>query len=285
MGHQPYDVFLSHAGEQKPVFVDCLHTILTNVGAKVSVFMDEHSLEPGDHGWDEIDAAANTAHLGADCLDLAWIPSQFATPELHCIALRVVAMAMPVLTLWWPCAAVLVLSREFVCKKAPMAELKMLLERWKAVSADGKRGVVLVPVVWALEWKDLEDREQLYAPASWPAGVKPAPDAQVAEWKSLVEDLTKITSIRLDQVRHPLRHSNLIQVLPRITVTADAILLWCRGSARPGGPLPHAAARWRSLLHTTEPCWGSAAGTSESALPVSYMSSYAANSFAICQGH
>jgi hypothetical protein len=83
---------------------------------------------------------------------------------------------------------------------APMAELVILLERWRTV-AGGKRGVVLVPVVLGLEWADLEDLEQLYAPASWPAGVDRASRRQVKKWRALIREVTEITSIRLDQVR------------------------------------------------------------------------------------
>jgi hypothetical protein len=96
---------------------------------------------------------------------------------------------------------VVVLSKEFVCKEAPMAELAILLQRWRAVSG-GKRGVVLVPVILGLDWADLVDVEQLYAPASWPAGVAMASRQQIEEWKVLITEVTQITSIRLDQVRH-----------------------------------------------------------------------------------
>jgi hypothetical protein len=65
VGARQYDVFLSHAGEKKGDFVDCLNAILkNNVGARVRVFMDEHSLEAGDHAWGEIEAAARNARIG-----------------------------------------------------------------------------------------------------------------------------------------------------------------------------------------------------------------------------
>jgi hypothetical protein len=95
---------------------------------------------------------------------------------------------------------VLVLSREFVCKEAPMAELKMFLERWRTLLPAGKRGIVLVPVLWKLEWGDLEALDQLYAPSTWPPGVKRASKEQIEEWKSLLGELTAITCIRRDQV-------------------------------------------------------------------------------------
>jgi hypothetical protein len=95
---------------------------------------------------------------------------------------------------------VVVLSKEFVCKEAPMAELEILMERWRAVSGGGKRGVVLVPVVLGLDWAELEDVEQLYARASWPAGVPMASGQHIKEWKALITEVVEITSIRLDQV-------------------------------------------------------------------------------------
>jgi len=61
--HPTYDVFLSHAGEQKKPIVDAMHTLLRQVPG-VSVFMDEHSLVPGDEGWDVIVDAARGARVG-----------------------------------------------------------------------------------------------------------------------------------------------------------------------------------------------------------------------------
>ena len=60
-------VFLSHAGEQKKVFVDSLYHVLTEEG--ISVFMDEPSLVPGTpEAWDSIVEALQTAAVGASVL-------------------------------------------------------------------------------------------------------------------------------------------------------------------------------------------------------------------------
>ena len=56
-------MFLSHAGEQKKVFVDFLYHVLTEEG--ISVFMDEPSLVPGDpNAWDSIVEALEAAAVG-----------------------------------------------------------------------------------------------------------------------------------------------------------------------------------------------------------------------------
>jgi hypothetical protein len=60
----PYDVFLSHGGEQKAGFVANLNKVVENVGARLQVFMDKKSLEVGDHGWEEVKAAAKNTHIG-----------------------------------------------------------------------------------------------------------------------------------------------------------------------------------------------------------------------------
>jgi hypothetical protein len=98
-----------------------------------------------------------------------------------------------------------------------MAELAILLERWRAVSGGG-RGVILVPVVLGLEWAELEDVEQLYAPASWPAGVPVASGEQIKEWKSLITEVVQITSIRLEQVRLSTCSNCLAALCPSETV-------------------------------------------------------------------
>jgi hypothetical protein len=59
-----YDAFLSHAGEEKKEFVDCLNTILKHAGSNLNIFMDERSLQPGDDGWDVIELAARTSRVG-----------------------------------------------------------------------------------------------------------------------------------------------------------------------------------------------------------------------------
>jgi hypothetical protein len=71
-----YDVFLSHAGEQKLAFVDCLYTLLKNqLPDDISVFMDEHSLEPADPSpWETIVHAARHTRVGKalhTCVSLA----------------------------------------------------------------------------------------------------------------------------------------------------------------------------------------------------------------------
>jgi hypothetical protein len=58
-------VFLSHAGEQKRDFVDCLYMILTEVYGVGPVFMDEHSLVPSTLNEPVMLAAVKDAPLGA----------------------------------------------------------------------------------------------------------------------------------------------------------------------------------------------------------------------------
>ena len=56
-------VFLSHAGEQKKVFVDVLYHLLTE--ERIRVFMDEPSLVPGTpESWNTIVRNLKTAAVG-----------------------------------------------------------------------------------------------------------------------------------------------------------------------------------------------------------------------------
>ena len=56
-------VFLSHAGEQKKIFVDILYHALTY--ERIPVFLDEYSLVPGTPGsWERIVEALEAAAVG-----------------------------------------------------------------------------------------------------------------------------------------------------------------------------------------------------------------------------
>ena len=61
-------VFLSHAGEQKQIFIDFLYEALREEG--VDVFMDESSLRCGDTAWPTILAALHRASVGVS--QAAW---------------------------------------------------------------------------------------------------------------------------------------------------------------------------------------------------------------------
>jgi hypothetical protein len=63
-------VFLSHAGEQKHSFVDCLHTLLTRTYKVAPVFLDERTLEPGTHNEPAMRGAIGRAPAGAPPVSL-----------------------------------------------------------------------------------------------------------------------------------------------------------------------------------------------------------------------
>jgi hypothetical protein len=65
------DVFLSHAGEQKKAFADCLYQLLVRAGGRgkqqgqsINVFMDQHSLQLGDQPWAVMEEKARTCRIG-----------------------------------------------------------------------------------------------------------------------------------------------------------------------------------------------------------------------------
>jgi hypothetical protein len=68
------DVFLSHAGEQKKAIVDCVYQILVRLGGsrkrrdqRVTVFLDQHSLQFGVTPWEVMERTAQTCRIGAPC--------------------------------------------------------------------------------------------------------------------------------------------------------------------------------------------------------------------------
>ena len=60
-----FSVFLSHAGEQKKIFVDHIHTAFRGTG--IQVFMDQHELHYGDEAPEEMRRAASEATVGEFC--------------------------------------------------------------------------------------------------------------------------------------------------------------------------------------------------------------------------
>jgi hypothetical protein len=66
-----FDVFLSHAGEQKKSYVDCLYQILVRAGGRgkqrtecFKVFLDQHELALGVTPWKVMEHAARTCRIG-----------------------------------------------------------------------------------------------------------------------------------------------------------------------------------------------------------------------------
>ena len=57
-------MFLSHAGEQKRIFVDYLHDSLQNKG--IESFLDEYSLMHGHNSWEQINEALDAADVGEE---------------------------------------------------------------------------------------------------------------------------------------------------------------------------------------------------------------------------
>ena len=94
-GSPQTSVFLSHAGEQKKIFVDVLYHVLTEEG--MSVFMDEHSLAPGTpEAWQSIVGALNSAAVGVarvlcDLVPLTALPPVASSPSSAVLSLSLVS--------------------------------------------------------------------------------------------------------------------------------------------------------------------------------------------------
>jgi hypothetical protein len=82
--NEVFDVFLSHAGEQKKAYVDCLYQILVRAAGRgkqrtecFKVFLDHHDLPFGVTAWKLMEHAARTCRIGVPfdpvhTLDLLW---------------------------------------------------------------------------------------------------------------------------------------------------------------------------------------------------------------------
>jgi hypothetical protein len=99
-----------------------------------------------------------------------------------------------------PCAAVVVLSRDFVRKERTMRELAIFLER----KASDPSSIVIIPVFYELTVEQCENLEQLYASEPWPAspGVPRVEDKGVLKgWAAAVQQLLGATGAKIKEVR------------------------------------------------------------------------------------
>jgi hypothetical protein len=90
---------------------------------------------------------------------------------------------------------VVILSREFVRKKYPMQELRILLQRWQA------QGVELVPVLYGISVEDLLHMRQLYSNEPWCVAEAMPAGSVLDGWAEDLQQLSLCTMIRSDQVR------------------------------------------------------------------------------------
>ena len=202
-------MFLSHAGEQKKVFVDFLYSVLTEEG--ISVFMDEPSLTPGtSESWQSIVEALRSAAVGVPktlvFIGLLNTPALcFCTAQavqcnfaVHSCFDRYYSLPASKYQSVFGCrAVVVVLSPEFVRKRCPMEELEILLARQRAEPGS----VRVLPVWYGITYQQCCDLEAVYElEENWVGGEpKPAPNV-LAHWAGTVRELLKTTAVRDDQV-------------------------------------------------------------------------------------
>jgi hypothetical protein len=116
-----------------------------------------------------------------------------------------------------PCAAVVVLSPEFVRKKFPMQELQTFLER----KATAPNSIIIIPVFYQLTVEQCYDLEALYHSEPWPSspGVPKVEDKGVLKaWAAAVKVLLETTGVKIEEVR--------------VAWNGDSLLLTCAVSAR-----------------------------------------------------
>jgi hypothetical protein len=99
-----------------------------------------------------------------------------------------------------PCAAVVVLSPEFVQTRHPMRELQIFLER----QSRDPSSIFIIPVFIGLTAEQCCDVEQLYASQAWPDGVPELSEQERAEslekWAAAVEQLLHFKAVTSAEV-------------------------------------------------------------------------------------
>ena len=102
-------------------------------------------------------------------------------------------LALPDL-LW--CAVVVVLSEEYVRKRHPMEELKLLVLRKRAK----KDCFCLLPVLYGITYEQCSSLATEYHSEPWVGDAdKPAKEI-LSQWADCVKELLEVTAIREDQV-------------------------------------------------------------------------------------
>ena len=175
-------VFLSHAGEQKWIFVDHVYEALREEG--VVVFMDESSLRCGDTAWPTILAALHGASVGVS-----------RSAGVGCQSKSRFSLPIALSPAWDPHAVVLVLSSDFVRKRYPMEELALLLKRKRQ-----EQGFRLLPVLYGITYEQCRSLPEGYHSEDWVLkGDKPGENI-LQQWAAAVKELLDITAVRQDQV-------------------------------------------------------------------------------------
>jgi hypothetical protein len=102
------------------------------------------------------------------------------------------------LTVCLLCAAVVVLSPEFVRKESTMRELKIFLER----KAKDPSNLVIVLVFYELTVEQCENLQLLYEDEPWPTGIARVDDDGVLKgWVEAVQQLLVTTGAKIEEVR------------------------------------------------------------------------------------
>jgi hypothetical protein len=97
-GGQTYDVFISHASEDKDAIVRSLATALTAQGLKV--WYDEFTLRIGDSLRQKIDRGLATSRVGLVVLSPSFIAKGWTNYELDGIVTRTVSGEQILLPIW-----------------------------------------------------------------------------------------------------------------------------------------------------------------------------------------
>jgi hypothetical protein len=146
------------------------------------------------------------------------------------------------------CAAVVVLSPEFVRKKYPMRELRIFVER-KARDPS----FVIIPVFYKLTVEQCSNLNQLYVSEPWPTspGVPRVADMAVLEgWAEDVRKLLDSTGAKIEEVSVWDRGSSTVRLVAQAASRAG-----CRYTA--GASYQHLHLQWASCCRPTitRGCW------------------------------
>ena len=126
-----YDVFISHASEDKKEFVRPLAELLTQAG--LSVWYDEFSLSVGESLSRSIDRGLGESRFGVVVISPAFVSKPWPEYELRGLVAREIGKEKVILPVWKD------VSRDAVLAFSPPLADKFALN----VNSDGLRGIAL----------------------------------------------------------------------------------------------------------------------------------------------
>ena len=183
MAEREYDVFISHASEDKQAFVAPLANALSDLG--VRVWYDEYTLKPGDSLSRSIDRGLSSSRYGLVVLSPSFIGKSWPDYELRGLVSQELEEKKVIIPVWFG-----VTKRQVLDFSPPLADKF-------AIDATGRSPAFVAAKVCEVVRPDIFNHL-----------------LRLLRWQQLRENAPvfteKITNIRMGEIRHPALPQNVL---------------------------------------------------------------------------